>query len=122
MLAGVGYEAARARAPRPGASGAAPVARDLDAPGSGTTFGAGLLALGGHPAGPGLLLPSSPPIGVTFWIAVPLVGLLIDLWARRSDGRVANAEELVRFVSTPTVARIALIAAWVFAGYHLFAR
>ena len=81
-----------------------------------------MLALGGHPAGPGLLLPSSPPIGVAFWIAVAIAGLVIDLWARRSDGRVANAEELIRFISTSTVARIALIAAWVFAGYHLFAR
>ena len=122
MLAGVGYEAARARAPSPGPRGAPPVAPDLDAPESGATLGAGLLALGGQPAGPGLLLPSSPPVGVAFWVAVLLAGLLIDQWARRSDGRVAKAEELVRFISASTVAHIALIAAWVFAGYHLFAR
>lgn len=98
------------------------MAPDLDAPESGATLGAGLLALGGQPAGPGLLLPSSPPVGVAFWVAVLLAGLLIDQWARRSDGRVAKAEELVRFISASTVAHIALIAAWVFAGYHLFAR
>jgi len=123
MLAGIGYEAARARAPVGGmGTPTRRMAQDSDPAGPGATLGAGLLALGGHPAGPGLLLPSSPPVGIAFWIAVPVAGLLIDLMARRSHGRVANAEELVRFVSTATVANIALIAAWAFAGYHLFAR
>lgn len=49
-------------------------------------------------------------------------GVVIDLVARRSDGRVATAEELVRFVSTSRVVNIILIVAWAFAGYHLFAR
>jgi hypothetical protein len=42
--------------------------------------------------------------------------------ARRSGGTVATAEEFVRFISTSTVANLLLIAAWAFAGYHLFAR
>ena len=123
MLAGVGYEVARARAPARGPNIATPpVPRDPDAPGSGATLGAGVLALGRHTSGPGLLLPSHPSVGVAFWIAVPITGLLIDLWARRSDGRVARAEELIRFISTSMVARIVLIVAWTVAGYHLFAR
>ena len=55
-------------------------------------------------------------------VAVPIVGLLVDLTARRSGGRLADAEEFVRFISTPRTAKVALIAAWAFAGYHLFAR
>jgi hypothetical protein len=35
---------------------------------------------------------------------------------------VATAEEFARFISTSAVANVALIAAWAFAGYHLFAR
>ena len=53
---------------------------------------------------------------------MPIAALLVDLAARRSHGRVARAEELVRFVSGPLAANVALIAVWVFAGYHLFAR
>ncbi len=71
---------------------------------------------------PGLLLPSIPLVGVAFWIAVPLVALLVDASARRSAGRVANGEEFIRFISTSRVANVVLIAAWAFAGYHLFAR
>lgn len=77
---------------------------------------------GVHATTPALLLPSSPPAGVAFWVAVPLVAVFIDLSARRSEGRRANAEEFLRFISTSPFARIALVAAWGFAGYHLFAR
>ena len=123
MLVGVGYEAARVRAPSAAPSErATPVRSDPDTPASGAVLGAGLLNLGVHPTAPGLLLPSSPPVGVAFWVAVPCVALLLDLMARRSAGRVANAEEFVRFISTAKAANVALIAAWVFAGYHLFAR
>ena len=122
MLVGVGYEAARARAPSSVPTDrATPVRSDPDAPASGAVLGAGLVNLGAHPTTPGLLLPSSPPVGVAFWVAVPCVALLLDLVARRSAGRVANAEEFVRFISTARTANVALIAAWLFAGYHLFA-
>jgi hypothetical protein len=35
---------------------------------------------------------------------------------------MANAEEFLRFISTATTAKVVLVAAWGFAGYHLFAR
>ena len=76
--------------------------------------------LGAHPTSPGLLLPSSPPVGIAFWVAVPCAALLVDLVARRSAGRVTTAEEFIRFISTAKAANVALDAAWVFAGYHLF--
>jgi hypothetical protein len=69
-----------------------------------------------------LLLPQSPAVGVAFWVAVPIVAVLIDAMARLSQGRWATAEELVRFLSTAWPANLALIGAWAFAGYHLFAR
>ena len=81
-----------------------------------------MLNLGGHQVAPALLLPPSPPVGVAFWIAVPVAGVLVDLAARRSNGRLADAEEFVRFISTSMVANVLLITAWAFAGYHLFAR
>jgi hypothetical protein len=121
MLAGVAYEAARARAPAARIPTTA-VDPDSDGSGPGAALSAGMLTLGGHPVPPGLLLPSSPPVGVAFWIAVPIAGVLVDLAARRSNGRLANAEEFIRFISTSTAANVALIAAWVFAGFHLFAR
>ena len=122
-LVGIGFGAARARAPVDMEGVASPPARtDPDAPAPGTVLSAGMITLGGHPIVPALLLPSSPPVGVAFWIAVPIAGLLVDLVARRSDGRTANAEELARFISTAKAAKIALVAAWTYAGYHLFAR
>ena len=120
---GVGYEAARVRAPlRPATtrtrSGTDPPGARLAA-----AFGGAALGAPGHPAhGPALLLPSSPPLGVAFWVAVPIAALLVDLSARRSSGRLATAEEFVRFVSTAWEANLLLVAAWLFAGYHLFAR
>ena len=51
-----------------------------------------------------------------------MAGLVADRVARRSDGRLADAEEFLRFISTSTVANLAAMAAWAFAGYHLFAR
>ena len=122
MLVGIGYEVALARSPVPDPDPAIGRAQDPETHEPGVALGAGLVTFGGHPAAPSLLLPSSPPVGVAFWVAVPIAALLLDLLARRSDGRLANAEELIRFVSASMAARIVLVAAWVFAGYHLFAR
>jgi len=77
---------------------------------------------GGNHGTPGLLLPQSPGVGVAFWVAVPVVAVLIDAAARSSAGRRATAEEFIRFISTARPAHLALIAAWGFGGYHLFAR
>jgi hypothetical protein len=120
ILVGIGYEVARARA-----------AIDPRAPGHEQNQsptqprGAFVMAVGSagvHHGPPALLLPQSPPIGVAFWIAVPIAAVLIDWSARRSHGRRASADEFVRFISTSRLANYALIAAWAFAGYHLFAR
>jgi hypothetical protein len=83
---------------------------------------AGIVPATVHAAGPALLLPSSRPVGVVFWVAVPVVAVVIDVVARRTDGRMARADEFVRFISTAPAANVALMLAWTFAGYHLFAR
>jgi hypothetical protein len=57
-----------------------------------------------------------------FWVGLLVVVVVVDLLARRSDGRVATAEEFARFISSAAPANVALIATWAFAGYHLFAR
>ncbi len=79
-------------------------------------------SVGAHHGGAALLLPQSPPVGVAFWVLVPVAAVVIDWAARRSDGRRASAEEFIRFISTSLLANYALTAVWVFAGYHLFAR
>jgi hypothetical protein len=55
-------------------------------------------------------------------VIVPAIAVLVDTAGRRSHGRTPTAEELVRFVSTSRLAHFALVATWVVAGYHLFAR
>ena len=118
MLLGVGYEVARVRAPL-----AVAPARDAGESREGVTWcAAGAAPVAVHPFAPGLLLPSNKPAGVAFWVAVPVAAFVVDAFARRSAGRLATAEEFVRFISTATVANVALILAWAFAGYHLFAR
>ncbi len=123
LLVGVGYEAARVRAPTAGVPRSVPpTGPGPNRPEPGTVLSAGILTVGGHPVTPGLLLPPSPLLGVAFWVAVPAVALLVDAAARRSAGRVANGEEFIRFISTARWANVVLIAGWTFAGYHLFAR
>ncbi len=118
VLVGIGYEAARVRAPVD--TNAAPPFESNPELGGALTMAMG--PLGTHHGGTALLLPQSPPFGVAFWVAVPLAAVLIDLVARHSEGRSANAEEFVRFISTSRLAHVGLIAGWGFAGYHLFAR
>jgi hypothetical protein len=119
VLVGVGYATARLRAPL-GSDGW----RAAEAPKTqgGTALAMAVGSTGGHPGTPALLLPQNPGVGVAFWVAVPMVVVVIDTAGRRSGGRLATAEEFVRFISTAWPANLALIAAWGFAGYHLFAR
>ena len=120
-VVGVGYEAARVRAPTD-SSGARPGQGCPHSPKHGGAFTMAMGSLGTHHEAPALLLPQSPPAGLAFWVAVPLAAVLIDWGARHSEGRRASAEEFIRFISTSRSAHYALIAAWGFAGYHLFAR
>lgn len=102
IVAGVGYGLARARAPLPHpprATGANPV-----------------LA-----AAPALLLPPDPLLGVGFWLGLFAAGVALDVVARRTRGRIAAAEQLLRFVTAPLAANVVLVLAWAYAGYHLFA-
>ena len=117
ILVGLGYGATRARTPVESRA-----VTDDDAPGNGALWVALALPARTHGVVPALLLPSSRPIGVIFWVAVPIVAVLVDLMARRSGGRIAKAEEFMRFISTAPVAKVLLVLAWTFAGYHLFAR
>ncbi len=123
MLVGVGYQAARVRAPFDDTRGG-PTSGRTSPPATeeGTMLGAAVLAAPTHAAAPALFLPNSPPVGVAFWVALPIVALVVDAAARRSSGRVATAEEFVRFIATNRLVHITLVAAWIFAGYHLFAR
>ncbi len=118
ILLGVGYGVARARTPRP-----APVDAEA-APAPRPSVGAIPVgsALGRHPdLVPALLLPGSRAVGVAFWLAVVVACSVIELVARRSDGRVASAGELAWLISAPPFVNVVLVVAWAYAGWHLFA-
>ncbi len=139
ILLGVGYGVVRARVPAlPPPTGSAPSGRqppgaqppggELQPPGRQPPQPPGRQPpnlppdAGAAPAlVPGLLLPASRPVGVAFWLGVVALGALLDATARRSDGRIANAEQLLRLLSGSSLARLALVAAWGYAGWHLFA-
>jgi hypothetical protein len=129
MFVGVGYGAARARAPVGSDSGPEGPEREGDGavPGAGGLEGGnvltGVVPVVAHGAVvvPALLLPASRPAGVSFWLGLVVAAVVVDQLARRSSGRLANAEELVRFITTPMAANALLVIAWAYAGYHIFA-
>lgn len=117
MLTGLGFGAVRSRATARETSRA-----QADGLSGGASAGAAVIATFRPSArGLALLLPHSRAVGVTFWLAWLAAGVLAEGAARRSRGRLASAEDFVRLISGPKLARIALIAAWTFAGWHLFA-
>ncbi|MCU4186708.1 hypothetical protein K6U06_20255 [Acidiferrimicrobium sp. IK] len=121
---GVGYGAARARAPG-GPPPPAPAAAALVIPLALAAAGPGLAATAAAtatatPALDGLLLPSSRGAGLSFWFGVLGAGLVADRVARRSGGRLASAEEVLRLVTTTRTANGFLVVAWAYSGYHLF--
>jgi hypothetical protein len=124
MLVGIGYAAARARAPGGAPNRKAPSGHGLEAErrGGAALCAAGVAPGGCHPLTPALLLPSNRPVGIVFWVGLLVMAVAVDVWARRTAGQVATAEEFARFISTAAAANVALIAVWAFAGYHLFAR
>jgi hypothetical protein len=115
MGVGVAYATACSRAP---------VVREREVgPGAATAVMLCAMAARGHiPSvyGPALLVGTNNAIGIGFWLAVPACGVLVEVFARRSGGGVATFEELLRLVSSSTVGRAVAIAAWLFAGWHLF--
>jgi hypothetical protein len=117
MVVGLGYGAARARAPVDRASGGAAHGLSPKAPSSAAT----VVTIGYPSRLPALLLPENRVVGVAFWVGLIAACVLVDLAARRSRGRLTNAEEFVRLISRPTVANILLVVAWTYAGWHLFA-
>lgn len=88
--------------------------------------GAPALALGAGPVRHvvgllALLEGRNRAVGVAFWLGVLAYTAGADLLARRSAGRVATFEELLSFISRPLPARVFLVVAWTYAGWHLFA-
>lgn len=69
----------------------------------------------------GLLEGDSRAVGVGFWIGVVVVAGALEVMARRSAGRLCTFEQLLRWISEPVLAEVVTIAAWVYAGWHLFA-
>jgi hypothetical protein len=87
---------------------------------------ASALALGGGPDRHvvgllALLEGRNRAVGVAFWLGVLAYTAGADFVARRSSGRIATFEELLGFISRPLSARVFLVVAWTYAGWHLFA-
>jgi hypothetical protein len=115
ILVGVGFGAALATAP------VASTPRGRSDPGRLANLSGAVAFHHQHRGLSGLLLPADRGAGVAFWLAVVVAAVCIDQVARASRGGLATAEELVRFVSRPTIVRILLPLAWAYAGWHLFA-
>ncbi len=116
MLVGLGYGAARARAPvvdHPSPFHRRDVERSPPL--------APVMFTHAPAAMPALLLPPSRPAGLAFWLGIVGAIVLVDLVARRSGGRLATGEEFLRLITAPPAANVLLVAAWAYAGYHLFA-
>ncbi|HMK63965.1 MAG TPA: hypothetical protein VK386_10120, partial [Acidimicrobiales bacterium] len=133
MAVGIGYGMTRARAPMDrlarGGDGVVTVTGD-GAPMNGVMTSALLIGPGASIAQwcrrlaatvPALLLPNSRAAGVAFWLGWVAAAVVVDQLARRSGGRVANAEQFLRLVTNPRPAQLILVLAWAYAGYHLFA-
>jgi hypothetical protein len=113
MALGAGFAAVRARGPEePGDQFSHP--------------GLALVSLVRWPRGPhetvlALLEPGSRPVGLAFWAAVALAAVVLDCYGRRSSGRVLGAFQLLRLGSSSRTGTSLIVAAWVVAGWHLFA-
>ena len=83
LFVGIGYAAARARAPfeslHPDRSSGHQA--EAERRGGAALCGAGLApaAGGGHPLMPALLLPSNRPVGLAFWVGLLVVAVAVDL-------------------------------------------
>ena len=124
ILVGLAFGAIRARADEPEGAAASPAGPPTPALGA-LGVGAAASARGaagplGHP-GVALLLPDDRAAGVAFWVGVLVVAVLLEVGARRWPASLAGAAEMVRLVSGPPVARVLLVVAWTYAGWHLFA-
>ena len=121
ILAGLGYGAVRARAP-----GRRAPARTDDGSGTRSPLAALFVLLPRDVPSPhrvpALLLPPDRPAGVAFWLGVLVAACGIDLAARRTRGRMATAEELLRWTTASRLGNVAAVSAWTYAGFHLFAR
>ena len=117
IFVGIGYGISRARTPFDDDS----LPRDDDV--SGVAFSSAATAVALRPESPvlGLLLPNSRAAGVAFWVGWVGACVLADVTARIVKGRLATAEEFLRLVSRPLAVRLIFVAAWTFAGWHLFA-
>jgi hypothetical protein len=120
ILVGIGYGVARARVPAVNGplSG---LGQGLSPDGSSSAVAVAAVFVGHLTPIPALLLPQDRAVGVAFWLAVVVVAMLLDFTARGSRGRMATGEELLRLISGSPIARIFLIVAWTFGGWHLFA-
>jgi hypothetical protein len=56
------------------------------------------------------------------WIALLIVGCLIEIVGRLRPDRVSTFNRAAAVIESRTLGRAALILLWVFVGFHLFAR
>ncbi len=68
----------------------------------------------------GVLIGSNKAVGLAFWCTVILVLCVIEIAGRLRPSAVPNFGMVVqRYFSRP-LARLAAVAIWLYAGWHLF--
>jgi hypothetical protein len=123
MLVGLAYGFARWGGPgRLSGDAGGPERTRPDRTGPPALSAAGPVAAGSGGPPAAVLLPDSRAAGVAFWVAVVLAAAALDRLARRSDGRIADGAQVLRWIAASPALNLAAVAAWAFAGYHLFAR
>lgn len=115
MMVGLAHGAVRAWPPEPAPAdeGSGGSGRRPGQPGAGRSLTVWLV--------PALLLPASRGAGVAFWLAWVTACACVDQVGRRSAGAIPTFDELLRFATRPAWANVLAIAAWSYAGWHLFA-
>ncbi len=119
IVVGIGYGWALTRTPDAASRVAEPSEGATD-----TSWGpsqTAALVAGGKSSALALLLPSNRAAGVAFWLLWIFAFVVADLVARRSRSVLYTSGEIARVISRSRIARIALVAAWTYAGWHLFA-
>jgi hypothetical protein len=60
--------------------------------------------------------------GTVGWLFLLVVGVLVEVLARREPSRISTLSQLGAFFATRVAGRVLLTLLWLFIGLHLFAR
>jgi hypothetical protein len=60
--------------------------------------------------------------GTVGWLFLPVVGVLVQVFARREPSRISTLSQFGALLASRVAGRVLLTLLWLFIGLHLFAR